>query len=239
MTTSNLLILKSNSMKLIAIILARGGSKSVPKKNIKNLCGKPLIAHTIYLANKLQLFNNIIVSSDDLEILKIAKENGAEIIVRPKQFASDNSSSESAIIHALQELKKMNKNYDAVVLLEPTSPLRKIETVRDAIEKFKTSDYTTLISVVEDYSTFWVPNKNKQERLFPNQSRRRQERLPLYREVGVIYISKVNHILTNSSFISDNLHTYITDPIESIDINNEIDFEIAEIIMNNINSIKF
>lgn len=218
-------------MKLVAMILARGGSKSVPRKNIKKLCGKPLIAHTINLANNLQLFNDVIVSSDDLEILRIAKENGAETILRPEQFASDTSTSESAIIHALEELKKLNKNYDAVVLLEPTSPLRKIETVRGAIEKFESSDYTTLISVVEDFSTFWLPNKNKSERLFPNQSRRRQERLPLYREVGVIYISKVDHILSNKSFISDNLFTYITDSGESIDINSDLDFTYAEILM--------
>ena len=220
-------------MKLLAIILARGGSKSIHRKNIKPLYSKPLISYTIELAIKLNIFQDVIVSSDDDEILKIAEEFGAEIIRRPEIFASDIASSESAIIHALEELSTTNKDYDAVVLLEPTSPLRKIETVRNAIEIFKLYSYTTLISVIEDFSTFWLPKNIKPEKLFPNQSRRRQERLPLYKEVGVVYISRVDHLLLNKSFISDNLYLHITDPVESIDINNQVDFSIAESILKN------
>jgi CMP-N,N'-diacetyllegionaminic acid synthase len=217
-------------MKVLAIILARGGSKSIPRKNVKLLLGQPLIVYTINLAKELSLFDEVVVSSDDIEILNIARQNGAEAILRPAEFSSDSSSSESAIIHSINELKRVNKHYDVVVLLEPTSPLRKIDTVRDAIEKFISNSYTTLISVVEDYSTFWLPNV-KAEKLFPNQSKRRQERLPLFKEAGVVYISKVEHMLNNKSFISDNMFLYVTDSFESIDINNNLDFEIAEILM--------
>ncbi len=220
-------------MNFLAIILARGGSKSIPHKNIKLLGGKPLIAHTVQLAKKIKEFQDVIVSSDDLVILDIAKNNGADIILRPASLATDDSSSESAIIHALEKLANEDKKYDAVVLLEPTSPLRKQGTIEDAIATFNSNNYTSLVSVVEDFSTFWNSGKIP-ERLFPNQSRRRQERQPLLKEVGVIYISKVDSLLRNKTFISDNLFLFKVDLIESIDINNEIDFTIADILVNEI-----
>jgi CMP-N,N'-diacetyllegionaminic acid synthase len=220
-------------MNILTLILARGGSKSVPRKNIKLICGKPLIAHTISLAKKVHYFKDIFVSSDDLEILKIAKDYGADTILRPKELALDNSSSVSAIIDAIEQLLLQNKKYEIVVLLEPTSPLRKVETIIKSVEFFLNNNYTSLISVTEDFSTFWQNNLSKPQKLFPSQGFRRQDRVPLYKEVGVIYISKISHIVQNRSFLSNDLYLNVTDSIESHDINTELDFTLAEILMRN------
>jgi CMP-N-acetylneuraminic acid synthetase len=219
-------------LKYLAIILARGGSKSIPYKNLKELNGLPLIAHSINLALDCNIFDDVIVSSDSEEILSISKNFGASIIKRPIEFAEDNSTSESAIIHTLHELKKDGKEYDAIVLLEPTSPLRTKNSVIKALQVFKNSNFTTLISVVEDFSTFWRKHEKFGTPLLPNLSRRRQDREPLYREVGVIYISSVSHMLNSKTFISERMHLHICNQLEAIDINSEYDFKIAEALMN-------
>lgn len=221
-------------MKFIAIILARGGSKSVPNKNIRVLSGLPLVAHSIILALECNFFDQVVVSSDNDEILSIAKSFGALAIKRPIEFAEDNSTSESAIIHALNELSRNGKEYDAIVLLEPTSPLRTKNSVINALQKYSNLKFTTLISVVEDYSTFWRNDDKFGTPLFPNLIRRRQDREPLYREVGVIYISSVSHMLNSKSFISKRLHLHVCNPIEAIDINSEADFIIAERLFNHL-----
>jgi CMP-N,N'-diacetyllegionaminic acid synthase len=221
-------------LKFVAIILARGGSKSVPNKNIRNLNGLPLIAHSIILALECNIFDQVVVSSDNEEILSISKSFGALTIKRPIEFAQDYSTSESAIIHAINELGRIGKDYDAIVLLEPTSPLRTKYSVIDALQKYSNLKFTTLISVVEDYSTFWRKDNKFGTPLFPNLSRRRQDRAPLYREAGVIYISSVSHMLNSKSFISERTHLHVCNPIEAIDINSEADFLIAEALFNHL-----
>ncbi len=110
-------------MKYLAIILARGGSKSIPYKNLKELNGLPLIAHSINLALDCNIFDDVIVSSDSEEILSISKNFGASIIKRPIEFAEDNSTSESAIIHALHELKKEGKSRSIYRLIWTLYPI--------------------------------------------------------------------------------------------------------------------
>ena len=219
-------------MKYLAIILARGGSKSIPNKNIRELNGLPLIAHSITLALDCKIFDDVVVSSDSEEILSISKSFGASIIKRPIEYADDESTSESAIIHAINELRVNGKEYDAIALLEPTSPLRTKISVIKALQDFSISNFNTLISVVEDYSTFWQKKEKFGTPLFPILSRRRQDREPLYREVGVIYISSVNYMLDSKSFISERMQLHICDPLEAIDINSEYDFKIAEALIN-------
>ena len=218
-------------MKYLAIILARGGSKSIPNKNIRELNGLPLIAHSIILALDCKIFDDVVVSSDSEEILSISRTFGASIINRPIEYAEDNSTSESAIIHAINELRVNGKEYDAIVLLEPTSPLRTKNSVINALQSYSNSNSTTLISVVEDYSTFWRKKEKFGTPLFPNLSRRRQDREPLYREVGVIYIATVLHLMNSKSFMSEQMHLHICDPLEAIDINSEYDFKIAEALI--------
>ncbi|HEB62613.1 MAG TPA: acylneuraminate cytidylyltransferase family protein, partial [Bacteroidetes bacterium] len=132
--------------KILAIIPARGNSKGLPQKNIINLNGKPLIAWTIEASLKSKYITKTIVSSDSDTILKIAKKYGANTLKRPVQYSTDQASSEVVVKHAM---KSINKKYDYIILLQPTSPLRDKTAIDNAFEKLFSLDATSLISVCE------------------------------------------------------------------------------------------
>ena len=137
------------SYKILAIIPARGGSKGIRRKNLQKLSGKPLIVHTIIAAKKTKSINKIIVSTDDKEIGKISKNNGAEVpFLRPKQISKDTSSTIEVIKHALKFLQE-NQSYvpDIIILLQPTSPLRNHNDIDKSLKKFKKTKANSLISV--------------------------------------------------------------------------------------------
>ena len=120
--------------KILSIIPARGGSKGLPRKNIIDLNGKPLIGWTIGASLKSKYITDTIVSSDDEEILNISQQYGANVLKRPKELATDIASSESVVLHTIKELKKQDKIYDYIVLLQPTSPLRDEKDIDKAFE---------------------------------------------------------------------------------------------------------
>lgn len=124
-----------NDKKFIAVIPARGGSKGLPGKNIKELCGKPLIVYTIETALKSKIFDKVIVSTDSLEIAEIAKKAGAEIpFLRPKELATDTADSMDVLIHAIKFLEEKGEKFDYIMKLQPTSPLRTEEDIRKSVK---------------------------------------------------------------------------------------------------------
>ena len=131
--------------KVLAIIPARGGSKGLPRKNIADLAGKPLIAWTIEASLNSKYITKTMVSSDDKEILDISVEYGAEIIKRPENLASDDATSESVVKHAIDCLEATGEVFDIVVLLQPTSPLRNSKDIDNAIELMFSSDATSSV----------------------------------------------------------------------------------------------
>ena len=136
----------------LAIIPARGGSKRLPRKNLLDLCGKPLIAHSIEAAQKSKYMSKVVVSSDDEEILNIAKEYKADFIKRPDELASDTATTFDALKHTLENVGK----YDYVVLLQPTSPLRSEKHINEAIELLEEKNADAIISVCEmEHSPLW------------------------------------------------------------------------------------
>ena len=139
----------NGKMEIIALIPARGGSKGIPKKNIKNLRGKPLISYSIGSAKKTKYINKVVVSTEDKEIAEISREYDAEIIERPEELAEDESSTIDTILHALEVLRAENYNPDIIILLQPTSPLRNAEDIDSAIELFLNSDCESVVSVCE------------------------------------------------------------------------------------------
>jgi len=222
--------------RILAVIPARGGSKSVPNKNIKDLAGEPLICHTINLAKKIKAFEKIVVSTDSEDIAHVSKLSGSDVISRPIGISTDTSKTEDALLNVLEYYDSIGKRFDAVVTLEPTSPLRTIETVLDCISSYMKSSCDSLITIVEDRGYLWrrkgVDNFSP---LFKGQSRRRQDREPLYKESGVIYITDVKSLIQNNSIIGENPFHYVVSEKESLDINSFVDFSIAEsIMMNNI-----
>ena len=141
-------------MKTIAVIPARGGSKRLPGKNIKMLCGKPMIAYAIEEAKKSRLIDNVFVTSDSDEILSIAKDYGVGIIKRPDELARDNTSAEDTIKHALKTV-----GYEAVIVyLPPTSPLRTVKDIDKCIQLYKQGYFNTVLTVKEIAPHTFYPN---------------------------------------------------------------------------------
>lgn len=156
-------------MKIIGVIPARGGSKSIPLKNLKNFCGKPLIAWSIISAKNSKL-DRVIVSTDSPEIAEIAKKYGAEVpFLRPSELAGDTIGMELVLKHAYEWLKN-NENYDAdaIMLLQSTSPLRQTFHIDDMLETFIKSDTDSIVSVNEtpaNHTPYWTLVKNAEDKV--------------------------------------------------------------------------
>ncbi|GAG81989.1 unnamed protein product [marine sediment metagenome] len=142
---------------IIALIPARGGSKGLPRKNIKELDGKPLIAHTIEVAKQSRIFDRIIVSTDDKEIAEVAKEYGAEVpFIRPAELATDTADAMDVLIHALKWFKNKGQNFDYVMKLQPTSPLRTEQDIKNSMDLIIQKDGDSILSVSEcEHHPFW------------------------------------------------------------------------------------
>lgn len=179
-------------MNIVAIILARGGSKGIPKKNIINFCGKPLVSWSIKQAKNAKNISSILVSSDNEGILNIAKKEKVEVIKRPKSISTDKSSSESGWIHAIKEIEKKQK-VDLVIALQATSPLRESKDLDTAIKKFKRINADSMFSCSKLNDFFlWKKQNNRYSSLnydYKNR-RRRQEIKEQYLENGSFYIFK-------------------------------------------------
>ena len=220
--------------KILAIIPARGGSKRLARKNILELNSKPLIAWTIEASLKSKYISKTIVTSDDKEILEISKKFGAETIIRPEELANDTSTTFDSIKHVIDNLE----SYDYIILLQPTSPLRTTKHVNEAIELLESKNADAIISVCEmEHSPLWsnVLKDNLSMKNFLNTdiiNKRSQDLEKYYRLNGAIYICEVKKLLENNSFfLKDNIYAYIMDKNISIDIDEEIDFIIADVLM--------
>ncbi len=223
-------------MNICSIITARGGSKGVPKKNIKLLNGKPVIAYTIVESIKSNFIKETYVTTEDKEIADISQEYGAKVIERPEELAQDNSTSVDVVLHSLDYLENNNDLPDFFVLLQPTSPLRTKEDIENATKLFIENECDALISVSQlDHSsmmsfeiqnTFLTPNCNEK---FLN--KRRQELPKFYRPNGAIYITTPDSLRKNKTFIPKKTMPYIMPQERSVDLDTEFDFKLAEYLL--------
>jgi len=225
---------------LIAIVPARGGSKGIPGKNIKIFCGKPLIYYTISEALKSKLITEIIISTDSLEIAETAKGFGAKCpFIRPSELATDNA---KAIDNYIYTVKKLNDDYnyseDEFIVLQPTSPLRTVFDIDNAINLFIEKSADSVISVTEfDHPIEWAKIIESDGRLRnyfqseTNSNLNRQELQTSYRPNGAIFVFKFELLFNNYSYYSENTFGYKMSSENSIDIDTELDFEFAEYIM--------
>ena len=179
----------------LCIIPARGGSKRIPSKNIKEFCGKPLIAYSIETAKKSNLFNKIVVSTDDEEIAKISENLGAEILYRPKELADDFSSSVDVFEHAINELNK-NNEFNYACMIYPTAPFLQVEYLKEGLEKLKNSNACFSFSATTYDFPIWrgfeiVDGKAKM--LFPEyMDTRSQDLKEAYHDAGQFYWKKLS-----------------------------------------------
>lgn len=201
-------------MKILGIIPARGGSKGVPRKNIKLLGGKPLIEYTSEIALKSKHLTKVVLSSDDDEIIEVAKSIGLEApFKRPSELAKDNTPTLPVILHALDFFKTKGEEFDAVCLLQTTSPFRTEEFLDEALQKFITSNTDSLVSVKEvphEFNPHWTFKLNEQGNLYiaTGESEiitRRQDLPKSYHRDGSIYITKTSVLVTQKSLYGNSI----------------------------------
>lgn len=226
-----------NGKTVLGIIPARGKSKGVPRKNMKRLGGKPLIAWTIEESKKSRYLDRFILSSEDEEIMLFARYLGCDVpFVRPVELAQDDTPGIEPVLHALETLPE---RYDYVVLLQPTSPLRTKEDIDRCIELCVKQNASSCVSVTEsDKSPYWMYVLNEIGKITPlleteKRYNRRQDLPKVYTVNGAVYIAEVGWLLSNRSFMSNETHGYIMPRERSVDIDTELDFKFAQFLLQN------
>jgi len=227
--------------KAVAIIPARGGSKRIPRKNLVDLGGKPLIAYSILSAKQSKYLNgNIYVSTEDDEIAKVSKELGAKVIERPNELTTDEASTLSVLKHAVSELEKEGLDFDTVVELQPTSPFRKTSTIDDGVKKLwdNWERFDAVFSVKQTrFPPDWMLRTRGDllEFIFPNDFSKilSQDLEKTYEVDGVLYVLKKDLVRSseNYQFAHGKTGYLVTGKIESIDIDDEEDLRIAKAIL--------
>ncbi|MGC6175007.1 cytidylyltransferase domain-containing protein [Lacrimispora sp. 38-1] len=223
--------------RFLAIIPARSGSKGIRDKNIKQINGKPLMGYTIDACKKAGFFDDILVSTDSVIYQQIAVGLGAQApFLRPTQLSGDEAASGDVILHALSEMKRLGKEYDYFMLLQPTSPLRNEEHIKESVKLLFEKQADSVISVcpydcmcylsvaINETGEMNVPDSLKKQI-------RRQDAKSGCRINGAIYLTSVPCYLKYGNFYSGKTYPYFMDPVDSIDIDNNSQFYLAKLIL--------
>ena len=219
--------------KVVAIILARGGSKGIPRKNVLNFVGHPLVAWSVMQAKKTKEIDEVYVSSDSDEILEIAQSYGAKVIKRPDEYAGDTAKSEEAILHAL---KVLGSDQEIIIMLEPTAPLRKPNDLGNAVKLFRKNGWDSCFSgaILQDFLIWKRDNNGELTSVnydYKNQGPR-QMREPDYVENGAIYMFKPEIMLKNKNRFGGNIGIFPNDFWQSFEIDEPEDWNFVELIFN-------
>ncbi len=215
-------------LKILAIIPARGESTRIKNKNIKIFNKKPLIAWTIKAALQSKFIDDVYVTSENENILKLSKKYLAKTIKRPKILSNSIIMPEEAIKHAYL---KINKNYDYIVILQPTSPLRTVKDIDGAVNKIIKKKADSLLSVFKAHAFLWKKSRNYYiSTNYDYNKRPRSQESELFQENGAIYITKPKILLKKNNRLGGKIATYCQDFWKSIDIDNLEDFRVAEIL---------
>lgn len=240
------MVYKNNN--ILAVIPARGGSKGLPGKNIITLAGKPLIAWTLEVALASKYIDKIFVSTDSLEIANVVKEYVVDVpFLRPAELATDTATTYSVVKHVLNYYENINQSFDYLILLEPTSPLREVKDVDEAIELLldnrDKADSVVSISEVIATHPFFDVMMDKQGRLLPytqdfSGMMRRQDIPKLYFLEGTIYASDTKEYLARKGFCHDRTLGFIVPKWKSFEVDDMVDLFCIENILKNIENIK-
>jgi CMP-N-acetylneuraminic acid synthetase len=238
MTTSDR---QDRQEKVLAVIPARGGSKGVPRKNLRSICGKPLIAYTIETALAARhLFHRVIVSTDDAEIAAIGREYGADVpFLRPAALADDTAPMVPVLQHAVRCVEQQdNIRLDWICLLQPTAALRTVEDIAAALQLGRAGGCDSVISVVQVFAVHPILMKRIEHgQLLPycmaeKEGTRRQEyQPPAYMRNGAIYLTRRDVLMEGNSIWGKVIHPYIMPEERSVSVDNEVDMKVVEILM--------
>lgn len=227
-------------MKCLAVIPARGGSKGIPRKNIRPLAGKPLLAYNIAAALGSKYIQRVVVSTDDPEIAQVAENYGAEVIWRPAEISGDSATSESALLHALETLKKQEDYVpDLLVFLQCTSPLTLAEDIDGTIAALIAQAADTSLAVIPFHYFLWKPVEDAQglpDAIGINHHKSvrplRQEREAQYLETGAVYVMRVPGFLQARHRFFGRTALHVMPGERRLEIDDPVDFQVAEALIN-------
>jgi len=229
-------------MRVLGIIPARGGSKGVPRKNIKILCGKPLLAYTIESALKAQRLTRTILTTEDKEIADVGRRYGVDVpFLRPTELSEDASPTLPVVQHALEMLENAGEYYDAICLLQPTNPLRHTEDIDNCIELLEETEADSVISILpvpHVYNPKWVYWRSPDGvmKLSSGDTEpvaRRQDLPSAFHREGSIYVTKRSVLTEYGNLYGCNVHGYEIDEANSINIDTKEDWNLAEEMIKN------
>ena len=214
--------------RILVVIPARGGSKGIPRKNIRLLNNKPLIYYSINIAKSSEYVDDVVVTTDDSEIALLAEKFGANVIKRSEELSGDEVPLDPVIYDAMLKKEKTNNEYDIIITIQPTSPLLKTDTLNKAIQKFENSNIDSVLSVVDDRHLSWSYDEINKSYLPNYVERKNRQYLPKnFRETGAILATRRNFVLKDSR-LGTNLDLIEVSRDESVDIDNYEDWWIAE-----------
>ncbi len=224
-------------MNFLYVIPARGGSKGIPYKNIKKLAGKPLINYSIDLARQITTDKNICLSTDDENIIETAKLYGLEVpFKRPESLATDKAGTYEVLLHAIQYYENLGENYDAIVLLQPTSPFRLKKHIEEAISMFN-EDIDMVVSVKETSANPYYNCFEEDKNGFLSISKgnglleRRQDAPAVWEFNGSIFVINIESLKQMNMSKFTRIKKYIMEDLYSVDIDDILDWKIAELIL--------
>lgn len=218
----------------IAIITARGGSKRIPKKNIREFCGKPILAYVIQAAIESELFDEVMVSTDNMEIAEIARKYGAKIpFLRSAETSGDYATTSDVILEVLEEYKKMKSNFDTVVCIYPTAPFLTADKLKEAVNKLEHTDCIEVLPVVRfsypPQRGFVMKDKYIEMKCPEYKFSRSQDLEVLYHDAGQFYCFQVDGYMRCRGKVTEKIVPFEISELEVQDIDNEVDWKLAEL----------
>lgn len=227
-------------MRVLGVVTARGGSRGIPRKNIRPLCGKPLLEYTAEAALGAKSLSRVILTTEDAEIAEIGKRCGLETpFIRPVELAGDDTPTLPVLQHAVRTLEDARDRYDAVCLLQPTNPLRRSEHIDRCVEMLVSSgadSVVTMLPVPAEYNPHWVYFEDAAGflRISTGETSpipRRQDLPPAYHREGSVYVTRRDVLMEQNSLFGTRLAGYLMNPEESVNIDSLEDWERAEILL--------
>lgn len=229
-----------NGKKILGVITARGGSKGLPGKNIRPLHGKPLLAWSIEAGKYSGILDELLVTTDDHEIGAIAREYGASVpFIRPPELATDTTQTMDVLLHVLEWYEQTGLFFDLLVLLQPTSPLRTAEDIVRGVKLLFEKYAQAVVSVCEaEHHPYWM-NHLPEDGCMGNFLRKEAQNMPrqllntYYRLNGALYIAEITWLKEQKSFFGEKTFAYVMERERSVDIDEMMDFQLAEILLKN------
>ena len=232
-------------MRVLGLVTARGGSKGVPRKNIRLLCGKPLLEYTAEVALAARRLAEVILSTEDEEIAEVGRRCGLRVpFLRPVELSLDGTPSLPVVQHAVRWLETRGERFDAICLLQPTTPLRRPEDIDGCIELLDESDadaVVTVLPVPTEYNPHWVYLRDEAGHLRLSTGEasivpRRQDLPPAFHREGSVYVTRRDVLMEGNSLYGRRLRGYPVDPERRVDINTPEDWQRAQTLMSGINN---